>query len=209
MKNPFSFFKESSSSNLPIITLVILLATLAGLMLVGYEHFLGPQTDQLAKSEKLVEEDESYLGDIASTIVVDSTVEIAPDTAAKKSADTTSMDLAKQKREAEAEEVPTEELVSEPTGKTYSYQASRGETISSIANRFGLSTDQVKAMNPDGIKSGSKVKLKIKALHTVGPGDVLRVVAEKYKVSKKSIMDANNKKEDITLRGELLIIPIK
>jgi LysM repeat protein len=46
-------------------------------------------------------------------------------------------------------------------------------------------------------------------MHTVGPGDVLRVVAEKYKVSKKSLMEANNKKEDITLRGEQLVIPIK
>jgi LysM repeat protein len=37
----------------------------------------------------------------------------------------------------------------------------------------------------------------------------LRVVAEKYKVSKQSLMAANNKKEDITLRGEQLIIPLK
>jgi LysM repeat protein len=51
--------------------------------------------------------------------------------------------------------------------------------------------------------------VKIKAIHTVGPGDVLRVVAEKYKVSKKSIMDANHKSEDVTLRGEQLVIPVK
>jgi LysM repeat protein len=84
-----------------------------------------------------------------------------------------------------------------------------GESVSSIATRFGLTEEQVKAMNPGGIKPGSKVKVKIKAMHTVGPGDVLRVVAEKYKVSKKSLMEANNKKEDITLRGEQLVIPIK
>lgn len=207
MKNPFSFFKESSSSNLPVITLLILLATLAGLVFVGYEHFLGPQTDQLVKAEKALEEDETYLGDVASTMVVDSSMDIAPDTT--KSADTLSVDLAQQKKEAEAEVVPLEPPVQEPAGKSHNYQSASGETASSIATRFGLTEDQVKAMNPGGIKAGSRVKVKIKATHTVGPGDVLRVVAEKYKVSKKSLMEANNKKEDITLRGEQLVIPLK
>lgn len=207
MKNPFSFFKESSSSNLPVITLLILLATLAGLVFVGYEHFLGPQTDQLVKAEKALEEDETYLGDVASTMVVDSSMDIAPDTT--KPADTLSVDLAQQKKEAEAEVVPAEPPVEEPAGKSHNYQSASGETASSIATRFGLTEDQVKAMNPGGIKAGSKVKVKIKATHTVGPGDVLRVVAEKYKVSKKSLMEANNKKEDITLRGEQLVIPLK
>jgi LysM repeat protein len=154
-----------------------------------------------------LEEDETYLGDVASTMVVDSTMDIAPDTT--KSTDSSSIDLAQQKKEAEAEVVPEEPKVEEPAGKPYSYQMASGESVSSIATRFGLTEDQVKAMNPGGIKPGSKVKVKIKAMHTVGPGDVLRVVAEKYKVSKKSLMEANNKKEDITLRGEQLVIPIK
>jgi len=209
MKNPFSFLKESSSSNLPVITLMILVATLAGLVFVGYEHFLGPQTDKLVKAEKLVEEDETYLGDVASTMVVDSTMDIAPDTTKVASADSAAIDLEKQKKEAEAEIVPEEAVVAEPAGKSYSYQSASGESIAAIASRFGLTSDQVKAMNPGGIKAGAKVKVKIKAMHTVGPGDVLRVVAEKYKVSKQSLMAANNKKEDITLRGEQLIIPLK
>jgi hypothetical protein len=115
MKNPFSFFKESSSSNLPAITLLILLATLAGLVFVGYEHFLGPQTDQMVKAEKDLDEDETYLGDVATTMVVDSSMDIASDTT--KSADTSSVDLAQQKKEAEAEVVPAEPTVEEPTGK--------------------------------------------------------------------------------------------
>ena len=207
MKNPFSFLKESSSSNLPVITLMILLATLAGLVFVGYEHFLGPQTDQLVKAEKPLDEDETYLGDVAASMVVDSTMDISPDTT--KSIDSASVDLAQQKKEAEAEVVPEEPVVAEPAGKSYNYQSASGETAASIATRFGLTEDQVKAMNPGGVKSGAKVKVKIQAMHTVGPCDVLRVVAEKYKVSKKSLMEANHKKEDITLRGEQLVIPLK
>jgi LysM repeat protein len=186
---------------------MILLATLAGLVFVGYEHFLGPQTDQLVKAEKPLDEDETYLGDVATSMVVDSTMDISPDTT--KASDTTSVDLAQQKKEAEAEVVPVEPVVAEPAGKSYSYQSTSGETAASIATRFGLTEDQVKAMNPGGVKSGAKVKVKIQAMHTVGPGDVLRVVAEKYKVSKKSLMEANHKKEDITLRGEQLVIPLK
>jgi LysM repeat protein len=209
MKNPFSFFKESSSSNLPSITLMMLLVTLAALVFVGYEHFLGPQTDKLVKAEKLVEEDETYLGDVATTMVVDSTMDIASDTTKVASVDSATIDLEKQKKEAEAEKVPEEVVEAEPAGKSYSYQSASGESVAAIASRFGLTSDQVKAMNPGGIKAGAKVKVKIKAMHTVGPGDVLRVVAEKYKVSKQSLMAANNKKEDITLRGEQLIIPLK
>ena len=52
MKIPF--LKESSSSNLPLITLFVLLITLVGLVFVGYEHFLGPENTELAKAEKLV-----------------------------------------------------------------------------------------------------------------------------------------------------------
>ena len=81
-----------------------------------------------------------------------------------------------------------------------------------MAKRFGLTVDHLKSLNPCisvGFKGGGKVNVTIKAIHTVGPGDVLRVVAEKYKVSKKTIMDANHKSEDVTLRGEALVIPVK
>ena len=206
MKNPFSFLKESSSSNLPVITLMILLATLAGLVFVGYEHFLGPQTDQLVKAEKPLDEDETYLGDVAASMVVDSTMDISPDTT--KSIDTASVDLANQKKEAEAEKVP-EVAVEEPAGKSYTYQAEAGESAETIAKHFGLSVDQLKAMNPSGVKGGSKVKVKVQAIHIVGKGDVLRVVAEKYHISKEALMDANHKKEDVTMRGEELVIPLQ
>ena len=49
------------------------------------------------------------------------------------------------------------------------------------------------------------MKVKVQAIHIVGKGDVLRVVAEKYHISKKALMDANHKKEDVTMRGEELV----
>jgi LysM repeat protein len=211
MKIPF--LKESSNSNLPLITLFVLLITLVGLVFVGYEHFLGPENKELAKAEKLVLAEDEELMEPPVSIITDSTstVSSVDSSLGKDSVQKAELALEAQKQEAEAQKIP-EEKVAEPSGKAYSYAAEKGESLNGVAKRFGLTVDQLKSMNPsisDGFKGGAKVNVKIKAIHTVGPGDVLRVVAEKYKVSKKSIMDANHKSEDVTLRGEQLVIPVK
>jgi len=211
MKIPF--LKESSSSNLPLITLFVLLITLVGLVFVGYEHFLGPENKELAKAEKLELAEDEVLMEPPVSIITDSTstVSSVDSSQGKDSVQKAELALEVQKQEAEAQKIP-EEKVEEPSGKAYSYAAEKGESLNGVAKRFGLTVDQLKSMNPsisDGFKGGAKLNVKIKAIHTVGPGDVLRVVAEKYKVSKKSIMDANHKSEDVTLRGEQLVIPVK
>lgn len=200
--------KDSNSSNLPLITLFVLLLTVAALLFVGYEHFLGPETSSLTKAEILqVEEDDLPMEDIASsTIIRDSTS--SDSTSSDEKIDQDVVDLDQQKKEAEAEKVP-EASVEEPAGKSYTYQADAGESAETIAKHFGLTVEQLKSMNPSGIKGGAKVKVKVQAVHIVGKGDVLRVVAEKYHISKKSLMDANHKTEDMTMRGEELVIPLK
>ncbi|CAM4144741.1 LysM peptidoglycan-binding domain-containing protein [Cytophagaceae bacterium 50C-KIRBA] len=215
MKNPFSFIKDSSA-RLPFITLLILLATLLGLLLVGYEHFLSPKSEELVKAEKLkMEEDETLLGDPTS-IIIDSTEDSEPSSSATNQEDSAVLaqqELEAQKKEAEAEKVPESESLKNVGGKNHAYTVEKGETFFGIANRFGLKPDQLKALNPgvdpNGIKVGvTKLNVKIQTIHTVGPGDVLRVVAAKYGVSKKSLMEVNHKDQDITLRGEQLIIPL-
>ncbi|MHA8092141.1 LysM peptidoglycan-binding domain-containing protein [Aquirufa regiilacus] len=204
MKNPFSFMKESESSNLPLVTLFVLIGTVVALLFVGYEHFLGPETSSLAKAEKVqVDEDELPMEDIVSSTVIRDTT--STDTT---SVDQDAVDLDQQKKEAEAEKVP-EVAVEEPSGKSFTYQADPGESAETIAKHFGLTVDQLKAMNPAGVRGGSRVKVKVQAIHIVGKGDVLRVVAEKYHISKKALMDANHKKEDVTMRGEELVIPLQ
>jgi LysM repeat protein len=211
MKIPF--LKESTSSNLPLITLFVLLITLVGLVFVGYEHFLGTENKELAKAEKLVIAEDEVLMEPPVSIISDSTsmVSSVDSSNGQDSSQKAELDLEVQKQEAEAQKI-SEEKVAEPIGKSYAYVADKGESLNGVAKRFGISVDQLKSMNPsisDGFNGGVKVNVKIKAIHTVGPGDVLRVVAEKYKVSKKSIMDANHKSEDVTLRGEALVIPVK
>ena len=176
---------------------------------------MGPKTEELVKAEKLELEDDEVLMEQPVSIITDSSSNTSPSdsSAVKDSAQKAELALEAQKQEAEAQKIPEEVKTPLPEGKEHSYVVEKGETFNGVANRFGLTVDQLKSMNP-GVSSDVKVgitrlKVKIKAIHTVGPGDVLRVVAEKYKVSKKSIMDVNHKKEDITLRGEQLIIPLK
>jgi LysM repeat protein len=204
--------ENEENSKLPIITLGILLLTLVGLIAVGFEHFVSPDKDELIRAEKFVEPEEvaaeAVQVDIDSTVEAADSLIVPKDSVIGKSEED---ELADQKKEAEAEVVPE---VATPAGKSHSVTVEKGETFSSVARKFGLKVDQLKelnpSVNPDGIKSGStKLNVKIQAMHTVGPGDILRVVAEKYGVSKQAIMEANHKKDDVTLRGEVLIIPLK
>ncbi|MHA8108898.1 LysM peptidoglycan-binding domain-containing protein [Aquirufa sp. A-Brett2-W8] len=205
--------ENEENSKLPLITLGILLLTLVGLIAIGFEHFVSPDKDELIRAEKFVEPEEDVLAESVQ-VVIDSTVDAADSLIVPKDSligKSEEEELAEQKKEAEAEVVPE---VATPSGKSHAVTVEKGETFSAVARKFGLKIDQLKALNPgvnpDGIKSGStKLNVQIQAIHTVGPGDIMRKVAEKYGVSKQAIMDANHKKDDITLRGEVLIIPLK
>lgn len=99
-----------------------------------------------------------------------------------------------------------------PGGVSSTYTVGAGETFYGVANRYNMKINTLKELNPgvseSDIKAGvTKLKVKAMAVHTVGPGDVLRVVAQKYGVSKEAIMRANKKDKDIATRGEKLIIP--
>lgn len=89
-----------------------------------------------------------------------------------------------------------------------------GETFSAIARRYNVTNATLQSWNP-AIKDTEKdikanttqLQVKVKALHKVGPGDVLDVVSKKYGVDKSLIMAANGKTADLATRGETLVIP--
>lgn len=105
--------------------------------------------------------------------------------------------------------------VSMPAGsETYTHTVSDGETFNGIANRYNLKVSTLRGLNsnidPEGIKVGvTKLKVPIQGIHTVGPGDILRVVAKKYDVTIEALMLANKKTKNRADRGEKLIIPLK
>ncbi|GAB3945941.1 hypothetical protein GCM10028805_15850 [Spirosoma harenae] len=123
----------------------------------------------------------------------------------------------KPKEEKPKEEKPKPEAVAEkvkvnPGGVSNTHTVGAGETFYGVATRYNMKLSTLKALNPgvteSDVKAGvTKLNVKVMAVHTVGPGDVLRVVAQKYGISKEALMRANKKQKDLATRGEKLIIP--
>lgn len=184
-------------------------------------------TDQAAMGQ--TDNPENVMPDTSSLpMPVDLSQAPAPDdddVVEKPATETTPDDVATDNGEKPAKkpepEKPTEmakkpEKKPEPvkvSGPTSTYTVGDGETFYGIASRMNMKVSTLKTLNPDvsenDVKSGvTKLRVKVKAIHTVGVGDVLRVVAEKYGVSKEAIMKANRKTKDLAVRGEKLIIPL-
>jgi LysM repeat protein len=102
-----------------------------------------------------------------------------------------------------------------PRAETIEYEVSSGETISSIAKKFGIDSDTIKWENDlsnDSIKPGDFLKiLPVSGVsYKVKSGDTLASVAKKYSANEQAIVDFpfNDVPDDFSLRiGQVLIIP--
>ena len=190
-------------SNLPVITLFVLVLLVLAMLYVGYEYI----SDSPSNADEL------------ATVAVDTTMEetgaAEPITdepvseSVKKTSENEEKEPEKEEKEPEKKSVPAISA-SSIGGREITHSVKSGESFSTIAARYNLKTETVKGLNSSvsDIKSGvTKLKIQVKAVHTVGPGDVLRVVASKYGVTKEAIMKANGKTKDFTERGEKLVIP--
>lgn len=197
--------RPTEVSNIPTITLIVLVLLIISLLYVGYGYF---SDDAQPTKYETVKEVENK----------DENVESEP-IEAKKEVTVAEKETVKAEAEKPKEEKPKEEkkkLVAEipEGGIIIPHLVENGETFFGIANRYNLKADVLRALNPgvdpQSIKVGAtKLKVKIKAKHTVGAGDILSVVAKKYDISKKMLMDANKLSKDFSKRGDVLIIPIK
>ncbi len=218
--------KTSAKPDLALILLCGLAAITIGLFIAGWKYF----------SSKPVENSE--LTTIQANTSTDSepieTEEAVTDEEANKPAEKNSIpETNKTPAPAKTEEAKPEAVKPKETeksktiktpkstpavatgGSTITHTVKSGETFRGIANRYNLKYETLKALNPQikdvekDIKSDvTKLKVKVKAVHTVGPGDIMDVVSKKYNVSKSLIMTANKKTADRTERGEKLTIPL-
>jgi LysM repeat protein len=207
------------TSKIPTITLYVLIAVVAALLYAGYQSMKNDAT----VSEELVSKRPNSVAmsnDNGADVVIPAPLEetgkdnVAKDE--KKSAEKPKeVEKEKATEEPKKEEKKEEKKVAVPSGgETISHTVQTGETFFGIANRYHLSKSVLQALNPNvepsGIKVGvTKLNVKVQTIHTVGPGDVLRVVAKKYGISKQTLMDANKKTKDLAERGEKLIIPLQ
>lgn len=111
------------------------------------------------------------------------------------------------------------------SGAVTRHVVKRGETLSGIAAKYGVSTVTLRSMNtlkkdvvwvgqrlkvPAGSstsKTASVVEAKKPLRHKVVRGDSLTAIAVKYGVSPKAIQQANNMRSQNVMLGQTLIIP--
>jgi len=113
-----------------------------------------------------------------------------------------------------SEEPSTSTTPDQKRATTFAYQVKEGDTPSTIAARFGVSTNTILWAN--GIKDGDVIKtgdilviLPVTGvLHEVEKGEDLSTIAKKYKVKTEEIVAENNLGDSSTLKiGMKLIIP--
>ena len=107
------------------------------------------------------------------------------------------------------------------TGATQRHTVTRGETLSGIAEKYGVSMATLRDLNNlkrDVVWVGQRLKVPAKsgvsvtaasrpARHKVVRGDSLTGIAAHYGVSPKAIMQANNMKSSNVMLGQNLKIP--
>ena len=206
------------TSKLPTITLFVLIAMVIALLFVGWQSM----KDDGLKEDELVSKRPNSVAisgqnGTEPVIIPQALEETGEDNVAKddKKKEAKKVEAKKEDVDKKEEKVKEEpKKVEIPKGETISHTVQSGETFYGIANRYHISKATLQALNPgvsqEGIKVGvTKLNVKVQTIHTVGPGDVLRVVAQKYGISKQALMDANKKTKDLSERGEKLIIPLK
>lgn len=110
---------------------------------------------------------------------------------------------------------PHTNISDKPRSETIDYNVSQGDTLSSIASKFGISADTIRWANDlakDAIKPGQILKILpvTGVAYTVKAGDTLETVAKKFSAEAQPILDFpfNDVPDDLSLKaGQLLIIP--
>lgn len=213
---------KEPTRNLPMAVLLVLVGIICALLYIGWKYMSDDTSggddltavpaDTVAKAiSNQPEEEETTPTETTSNTTP--TANGLPEVSVPKVGDkneATAVKEEKPKEEKLKEEKPKVEIPA--GGEIYTHTVGEGETFFGIANRYNIKKETLKAMNPNvdesGIKIGvTKLKVRIKAIHTVGPGDIIRVVSNKYSVSQTLIMQANKKSKNVAQRGEKLIIP--
>lgn len=108
--------------------------------------------------------------------------------------------------------VPVKEI---DTGDTDIYQVKKGDTLYSIANKYGITLQELKAINDlnnDILSIGQLLKvpsgLSLANSYTVDSGDTLYSIAKKFNTTVPKLKEANNLVSNMLSIGQKLIIPL-
>ena len=194
---------EEASKSLPMAVLITLIAVVVLLLYMGWQMISDDPSNVSDLNEKVevvrTEEAEVPMDDLE----MNDNSEVETETVATP----------EPIEESSAAEEKPKEVSKTPVGtQSTTHKIESGETLFSISKRYNVSESTLKAMNSgldaNSIKAGKTITVPVKTIHTVGPGDILRVVAEKYGITVDALMKANGKTKNYAERGEKLIIPL-
>ena len=193
-------------SKLPVVTLFVLTALVLALFYVGYDYL----TDDPGDMSEVTNADPD--GEAVSLDVYNEPSQVDAGASGPAPVPGGAAPEVKTPEKKAEEKKPEPAAAASAGGQNYVHTVASGETLFSIATRYNLTVETLKALNPSikdntALKAGQKVTVKVLAVHTVGPGDILRVVGQKHGVSVDLIMRANNKARNHAARGEKLVIP--
>lgn len=109
----------------------------------------------------------------------------------------------------------TQPPIEEPDTNTY-YTVKKGDNLYAIANRYGMTVDELKRLNnltSNTLSIGQKLIIKEpqptsgETTYTIKPGDTLYGIARTYGVTVDAIKRANNMTSNTLTIGRVLIIP--
>lgn len=109
------------------------------------------------------------------------------------------------------------EISDKPRDKVISYTVEKGDTIDTIAKKFGISADTIKwsnDMSNDDLDIGEEIKiLPVSGIaHKVGEGETIHTIAKKYNTDAQKIVDFpfnefTNSETFALVTGQMLIVP--
>jgi LysM repeat protein len=196
---------QETNSGLPAVVLFVLIGIICLMLYAGW-HLMSDDASKIAEfenSETLKKDD----------LAIDNTLtEEAPDLSTSVIESEPNEIKEEQKINLDNKIEEKVESPAELNENVHIHTVKENETFFGIGNKYNIGTATLKKYNPDvnpnGIKVGvTKIKVPIQAVHTVGPGDILRVVSEKYNISVDLLMSANGKTKNFSERGEKLVIP--
>lgn len=92
----------------------------------------------------------------------------------------------------------------------YPYPIQKNETLTEVAEKFNVTLDYLKSLNPNisTYKEGKHLKIPIRAIYTVQGAEDLELICEKYNITLVELMRANNFCSKSVPVGKELIIPL-
>jgi LysM repeat protein len=187
---------QETSQNLPMAVLISLIGIVCLLLYIGWEMISddAAEISDLTPHSEVIREHKP-IEEIEEASLPAEETEVAPVPVKEETA------------------VQKPQKVVDSNGKTTVHTVTGGETLFSIADRYNTSVETLQSYNTgtsaNTLKPGNKLTVPVQAIHTVGPGDILRVVGGKYGVTVDALMKANGKTKNFAERGEKLIIPLK